>query len=489
MKRKLAILLAMIMIANVFGLSSCNNAEPDKGSSQYTDSLSEQDTQSVLAESNGLNNESLVSNESAGSTLESTASSTTSKQTSNNSNSSKTTSKGNTSSKADLSKYKGSTIKLLLWYKPSDNEQAVINKFIKDTNINVKITRTSNSQYLQRASSMIATNDSPDLIKMEGKHFPMMITKKIIQTIDAGKFNLEDSDYAIELMDLFKWGGKYYGVNVKGSTFTDMYMFYYNKTMFDNRGVKTPMKLWQENNWNWDTFLETAKKMTFTQQGKQVYGFCTYAPMAWMLSAGVDFVDINGTSIKNTMNDPKVLKAWQWVCDLRTKHKVDMAKDDCLDQEFIQRQVAMCGAGQFFAWKGGSFDTQMTDKWDAVPWPCPKGQEYVLPVGGVVWCLGAGAKNPEAAAAFIRYWLDPDNLVSEQVAQESMKSTLDWMWNAKKKSLMSSGILDFGGSGDYSKLTKQLANSTAEQVSTELGTWSKKLDGYINTVENEIPKK
>ena len=60
-------------------------------------------------------------------------------------------------------------------------------------------------------------------------------------------------------LDIFSYKGDSYGVNYPWSGNT---VFYYNKTMFEEYGVKTPTEYYMEGNWNWDTCLEIAQKCT-----------------------------------------------------------------------------------------------------------------------------------------------------------------------------------------------------------------------------------
>ena len=63
------------------------------------------------------------------------------------------------------SNLKGTTIRFLSWYDPSerDGEQEAINKYEEESGVTVKIEIVSFEEYYQKLSAMIATGDAPDV--------------------------------------------------------------------------------------------------------------------------------------------------------------------------------------------------------------------------------------------------------------------------------------------------------------------------------------
>lgn len=385
------------------------------------------------------------------------------------------------------SNLKGSTVKVLLWYAPSKDDLNMFANFTKKTGINVKVIQTTYDLYQTKLASLIATGVSPDVACMSCCYFPVYITKRLVQPIAAGNFNLKDPIYDLQQMGLFKWNGTYYGVNLKGSLqCCDMIMMLYNKTMFENNSLETPRQLWNSGNWNWSTFLNAAQKLTGTFNGKTVYGYGCNCPEEWMMSEGTDFVKFSGSKIINNMSDPKVATAWEWVDDLMNKYKVQIPGTQDISL-LTSGKVAMYADGEWWMEKSMSVAQQMTDDWDAVPFPSPKGQSYLLATGSKVWCLATGAKNPKGAAYFLRYWLDPNNAPSTIWAHSDMQDMFAAMVKANKYSMFSEGVIGFNTLNDYWSLWGDLENNGSAQVPTYLKKWSPKVDGIINDISNEIP--
>ena len=70
--------------------------------------------------------------------------------------------------------------------------------------------------------------------------------------------------YAESLLEGFSEGGTLYGL----PSGTQTMVMYYNKDIFDEKGVEYPKE-----GWTWDEFLETAEKLTYEENGKTVYGY------------------------------------------------------------------------------------------------------------------------------------------------------------------------------------------------------------------------
>ena len=378
---------------------------------------------------------------------------------------------------------KGKTVKLLLWYAPTKEEKECWDAFTKKTGIKWKAYSSGTTHmYDTKLASMVNSQDGLDICVMSSSGFPIRITKNLVQPIDAGKFNMNDPAWSKDIMNMFKWGGKYYGVNIKGNWHSDPVLLYYNKTMFDSRGVKTPDKLWKEGNWNWDTFLATAQKMTYTSNGKNIYGFACAKQYLFMQSMGADFLKFSGSRIINNVNDPKVLKAWQFRADLVNRYKVDPGYKDY--SFFSSGQCAMYGEINY-GLGTNSWWKNMTDEWGFVPFPSPKGQKLILPSDEKVYSLVRGSENPEAAAYFLRWWLDPANTdMSKTFLNKECENMFNWLVDQPRSPIRSVGVVSH--TNNFNNLTNALYTYPSDQTQWVLSTWGGRFDACIESVMNEM---
>lgn len=295
-------------------------------------------------------------------------------------------------------------ISLLLWEEPSD-----VN-FVKDDIANYKKTYggkvtwilTPYDQMQTKLMTMVSAGSSPDVTYLYEQMMPKYALKKVVQPVDP-YFDLKDPLWNMDSMSLFKFNGKYYGVH---GYLNQNIFIYYNKTMFKNNGLKTPLEYYNEGGWNWDNFKKVAMELTQDTNGDgnvDQWGYASWLMDAFMLSNGGRFVQYNENgSISLTINTPEVLQALQFEQDAFKNDKFEHPdggfkwKDD-----FPAGKVAMIAERDFVA--GQYLKGKMKDEWDIAPFPVgPKGSKDVFPGTVDAWGIPTGAKNPQGAAAFIK---------------------------------------------------------------------------------------
>lgn len=385
-------------------------------------------------------------------------------------------------------------IKVLLWYTPDPTETKVIENFEKKFGIKVKLICTDNAGYLTKLTTLVASNDAPDVAALYD--FPAPVVKGLFQTIDSvksdkgGAFNLEkDPAYDLDAMKYMAWNGKQYGVQLKGNWHSDRWVVIFNRTLFKNRGITDPYTLWKQNKWNWTTLEKAAKDMTYKNNGIQVYGFGTGSvdPLyALCASSGTNIVTLNtdkGT-ISNNSTDNTVINAATLLTRIRSAGQCVPNGSDW--SMFTKGQCAMWLTSHTQVKKGREFDS-MTDDWTTVPVPSPEGKELIVPFGTVGFGVPKGAKNGIAGSYFIRWLLDTNNWdIRSTFSTQEMYNTWVEQQNYKICYVKIGPILN-----NASGLTNSLNNVTwgnVNDVATGLKALSGNIDSAIKTTVNEMGK-
>lgn len=390
---------------------------------------------------------------------------------------------------SDLS---GQKLKVLAWWNVGDGDNKRAEEFKKKTGISVTFETAALDKYQTRLSGMIMANNAPGLAAIINEWFPQPITRGLFQTIDVGAFDMSDPIYDKALMDQFKFKDKYYAVGVKGSTMTAFELVYWNKTMYKNAGLKTtPETLWESGNWNWETCLDLAKKMTNSSTGQ--YGMALNYQNYWMLSAGTDFVKIDSKEgIVNNAKDSAIYDAWKWGWDMMFTHKV-VDPSAAGVQNFYNGKVSMFACGSWLMQANmGYLDANMKDEWGVVPFPSPKGQKFVAACEGAVWGIPSrvGEKKAHASSWFLRYWLDQNYQIKgyETYAYDWCQEFMDWIWEQPKQSMNSSGILTYGA--EYSTEAMQLSlmdnSSSYADIRSNIDSWHGVFDANIKKIMSEM---
>jgi len=250
--------------------------------------------------------------------------------------------------------------------------------------------------------SMVNAGEQVDVAQAHDQNFPVYPLKKMVQPISQ-YVDLNDPFWNKAVSNAFTFGGEAYAVGVGAAPI----VMYYNKTLFENNGVKTPGELYAEGNWTWDTFREIAMEMTQDTDGDGVndqYGFGWwdggYALMVGSNGKTILSYNEDGSISANHTSD-NVKEAMQFTQDALLKDKyIDKDKEgDYFVAEFKNGKLAMTaeyGLNGFNAFKG---DYEI----DFVPVPKgPRGEVGVGPGGLSGWSIPVVSKNPEGAAAFIK---------------------------------------------------------------------------------------
>lgn len=387
---------------------------------------------------------------------------------------------------------KGTTVKMLFWRPLTTAEQATIKSFEKQTGMKVEVKNAANAGgvYAELISASLAAKEGFDIAMFNNINFPSRPTMYMQPLNDIKGFDFNDPAWDKSLMDTQKINGKYYGVNIVGGHTNEFVAMYYNATMFKNRGVTTPRQLWEKGNWNWDTFLECAKAMTYKENGVQYHGYVnrgTGYMTYWLQAAGTDLVTYDGSKFKSNLSDANVLNIIKYYNEFRTKHKV-MSDETYGVDNFRQGQSAMFSVITYAMFKDS--DTrfnQMTDTIDAVPFPMPKGKEEVALVDTALFGILKGAKNPEGAAHFLRYFLDPQNYnLSANFINKNLEKTFNALAKMNKRVSITEGVVNYGAQVDFANVCHNIVLTDAAQVTSKVKSYATNFDFAVNKANKAV---
>ena len=148
-----------------------------------------------------------------------------------------------------------------------------------ENGVTLKFSGAYNQNALMAA---VASGASPDLI-VHYNIFPLIANLGLAMPLtDECYKELCEITGTSAYCDAWSWKGKSYGLvyPMQGRD-----MCHYNRTIFDEYGVKTPLEYWKEGNWTWDTMVECMKAVTKDLDGDGT--FDTYGMRAGAVSTMV----------------------------------------------------------------------------------------------------------------------------------------------------------------------------------------------------------
>jgi multiple sugar transport system substrate-binding protein len=239
------------------------------------------------------------------------------------------------------------------------------------------------SDYYQKLQTMIAGKQAPDFMWLSQEYIPQYASLGAIAELDdllAGVGSFKEDDYFPGALDVGKFNGKLYALPF----IAQPYVVYYNQDLFEKAGVPLPT-----NDWTWDQFIETGKKLTKDGQWGALLNNIPTAMYTW--SYGGDVFDKDGNIKLDSPESIQGLEMYQKIVQSGIAPSRAQADSMGNGDMFKTGKVAMFigGAGDDFE-KTVKFKVGM-----AVP---PKGTQQVTFswIGATV--MSKSTKNPEIAA-------------------------------------------------------------------------------------------
>jgi len=127
----------------------------------------------------------------------------------------------------------------------------------------------------------ITAGGHPDLLLYCNK-FPLPATTGITRAFTKEEYDALSKTCGSYYLDMMKYKGESYGVQVPWSGGT---LCYYNKTLFEQYGVKSPGEYFMEGNWNWETYEKCITEITKDVDGDgkmDIYGSGTHHSLMGM---------------------------------------------------------------------------------------------------------------------------------------------------------------------------------------------------------------
>ncbi len=273
----------------------------------------------------------------------------------------------------------GKTIKVVSWWDMTiseDNPDNIQRKenleaLMEKHNFKIEYIAIDYGEYQQKVTaSLLAGEPIGDIVRL-GKTYtvPALVKQDLLWPIDeytknANAFNQTMTD------DLYTYEGRGYGFTEDKANLVQG--IFYNRTLMNELGVKPLQEYVDEENWNWETFIQAAKEANKDRNndGKlDTWGLANPSLIEHALYS-------NNTSLtkgnQQNLDDPATLESLNFVSRLATEQVARPTEggDWTEPGQFFRQGNTMMYAGAF--WEIGGMRTDMPD-YDIGFVPFPKG--------------------------------------------------------------------------------------------------------------------
>lgn len=384
---------------------------------------------------------------------------------------------------------KAKDVHLLMWRELKPTEQKLVDDFTKKTGIKVRTTVTTEKEYTTKMISLIAGKDSPDAVSVSTRTFPS-VAVRALAPLDPTVFRLDDSCWNKTVMNNFAYNGKYYSVAMPKSWNCDdsIYVTYYLKDVLKNAGVSaTPWELYKQGKWNWEEQKNVAQKVG-AKEGYIGYSMQSYD--MFMYSIGECFVKYDGKKYSNNMDSKNVLRSWTAQTSLSETGVVGSWNQS----QFQQGKVGLFTATTYSSWVDANTFNNVAGgikNVEAVPVAADKQSNAYAPTTSKSWGVCKGAKNPEGAAYFLRYWLDVNNLdYDKQFSNNQLKEVFEILTDPKTKKIVTidKGLIDYTSAGTYDAILYRLNITKPAQLTTYLNAQKGVVNQNIKKANDDLKR-
>lgn len=296
---------------------------------------------------------------------------------------------------------KGTTVKFASWGdETGEAYKKVIKAFTEKTGIKVEIVEYAQRTYAQTLATQVVNKSAPDIVR--SSKLPVLF--QVLQPLQ-NIFDLNDPFWDRQIIDYGTLYGNSYIINSWEGPWQGVEMIYYNKDLFENNGLKSPMDYYKEGNWTYENLIECAKSVKGLV--KSPYRLKSYI---FNMQMGINTYKLETKSgaSKFVNNITEAAPAFHFATSLIDQKLFDAAYGF---GSLATGELAMIDEDLYGAKTNGYFANMKDSSIAMVPLPSSyQGKEMNRAVGNSSsYGICKGAKNPEGAAYFLRWFLDYDN--------------------------------------------------------------------------------
>ncbi|MFJ7727460.1 ABC transporter substrate-binding protein [Neobacillus sp. NPDC097160] len=247
-------------------------------------------------------------------------------------------------------------------------------------------------EYDTKITAGIGAKDAPDIMYMW--NYPQY--KDALEPLDSyikDRGEEYKKNFYETLWNYNSVDGKVFGLPVGYTT----HVVYYNKDLFDQKGIEYPKA-----GWTWEDLQETAKKLT--DKDKKITGFAfpgkpdPYDFEMYLWSNGTSYVDSKG-NLKGNLNSPKSIQTFEMFQNM-LKDGIAITTEGSGDTEMKSGRVGMFING---AWYLSAFK-EAGINYGVVELPAFGNNKSASIISSSGIAMSKDSKHKEAAFKFMEFW-------------------------------------------------------------------------------------
>ncbi|HEV8634040.1 MAG TPA: sugar ABC transporter substrate-binding protein [Chloroflexota bacterium] len=273
------------------------------------------------------------------------------------------------------------------------------------------ITVVGGQPMTDKVITLIAGGTPPDLFILYQELVPVnaAVERKLVYALDdyikSDKYDIEA--FLPQAVELNRWDGKLWAIPRDYGNQN----VYYNIDLFKKANVPLPPADWEDKSWTFETYLDTARKLTVVEGGRTTQwgilvnpGWRPWASFVYSNGGTVVNRDQRGVATDFSIAEPAAVEGLQFLQDVMHKHKVSPTPDAFADMGmqgfFGTGKVGMVVDNPTSA---AAYRRFQNIQWDVAPLPVGKAGKRGTGGGGIAWAMVGATKNPDPAWKFLKH--------------------------------------------------------------------------------------
>ncbi len=288
--------------------------------------------------------------------------------------------------------------------------------------------------YYEKLATLIAADDSPDILTYEAMAFPYGVSKNMFEPLDE-YLDINDPLWAdmLPFIEDNVYNGKHYYFPHRVVT---SFALNYNRKTIEDAGLDDPYDLYMEGTWTWDAWRQMM--IDFCNLSEDNIGFYATDTIATAFcnTTGKAVIDYDNGTIINNMNDPDITRAVEYLADIGRNGLLYAGQHgDWVSPQIwapISDKILFLGMEPEWTYIAATEEIQNPTGVDNdifntpsdfafVPYPRdPQADAYYLNNGTFGYMIAKGAKNIKGAVDFIycNRLFETDQNIIDQVRKD-----------------------------------------------------------------------
>lgn len=315
-------------------------------------------------------------------------------------------------------------VKALCYYNINTSEPETTELFAQRFGGTMTVEIAPSGEWFDKLGTYISTGNSPDLVRYDWEAFPCYASKNTYTALDEWLDMDADLWKGIKsVIEDFNYAGKhfYFPSDVQPN-----FTIHYNRATLLEAGLKDPWELYEEGNWNWNTFKQLCEQ--WCDQSEENMGFTggSWTAMMFANSTGVKTFDVTENDIINNLRNENVERAMSFLADMK--------KEGLIGDGYVHPGEAFVTGNLLFLAMGYEWGIESAQETiftkglvgDMVTLPIPKdplSDKYYVAADTFGYMVPAGAANVQGGVDWILasriYESDPETKAADYAKKTS----------------------------------------------------------------------